>query len=161
MRVAIVVAAALLLFACERGVNSPQPYGVGSNYGGPGHSYASSAGGSTFAVVPLDLLEMSGLPDAEAADGGTETGGFDLGFEATAKTDECLETYAGWGGYCTCKFNPDEPELAEVENYCTCKYLVCMEGEPHSSIVDPSLATGLCPPILDFWNDGDTGTCPL
>lgn len=158
MRVAIVVAAALLLFACERGVDSPQPYGVGSNYGGPGHSYASSAGGSTFAVVPLDLFEMSGLPDALAADGEAPTDVFDLGFEPTAESDECLKDYEGWEPFCKCKYDPDVPEPAD--DFCLCMYLACpAEGEPHQTAVDSGGWAAACPEKLIEAGEVPPGTC--
>ena len=135
MRVAIVTATVVLLFACERGVESPQPYGVGKYYGGPGHAYSSSTGGSVFLVVPLDASDSTGLLDISTPDGATADVPFDFGFEATAAANTCLDDYEGWEDFCICEYDPDPP-IEQDKEYCVCKHLVCMEDkEQHPSVV--------------------------
>lgn len=139
MRVAIVMATVMLLFACERGLESRQPYGAGNYYGGPGHAYASSTGGSVFLVVPLDALDFTGLPETSTPDGMEPDVPFDLGFEVTEDAAQCLEEYAGWEEFCACEHDPDQPALQDID-YCTCKFLVCMEDkDQHSSVVGGGL----------------------
>ncbi len=136
MRVGIVLAATVLLFACERAVDSPEPYGVGSGYGGPVNAYASSSGGSVFLVVPTDATDFIAQADAPGADGANADVPYDLGFETFAAAKECLDEHAGgWEEFCACEYDPEKPEL-QHDDFCRCKFLVCMEDEEqHSSVI--------------------------
>jgi len=154
MRVAIVVAAALGLFACERGVDSAQPYGVGKGYGGPGHAYANSTGGSVFLVVPADATDFSAVSDVPAEDGVEVTEVYDFGPDASDEMLTCGAEHVGFPDFCLCEYGAIANTLHDY--YCECKYLTCVDP-PHPEGEDLGL---ICGGILDAIGE-DLGTCTL